>query len=324
MDGGACSVGALSGTYSGCSGSVGNCVVSKSYFETGTGVSYSTSDSLLWAVQHGGGALINMTNSNTNETFLVNGSGCIVFPDGTTQCSAGAGGANLSSVAFTNESNNFSKSQTFSENVTVAGSGFFGWLGGLGSRISKLFVVEVNATGDISTDGNVSADYFLGDGSLLSGVVGDNSSWNESHADSKYILQSGEGGLNVNSSGWWAGVSGWVSGWFVGEGGSLGFNESRLNETIDSRGTDYCSGGNCSGSLNVSGVLYVSNISDEDSIHFIVNGQSVLEVGDLENVTVYKDIVPSSDGVLNLGSNAFWFHAAYIEELFLNGNSLYM
>ena len=60
-----------------------------------------------------------------------------------------------------------------------------------------------------------------------------NSSWNETYADTLYIATGEEGNLNVNASTWWAGVSGWVSGWFTQTGNDLDFNETKLNETID-------------------------------------------------------------------------------------------
>ena len=79
-------------------------------------------------------------------------------------------------------------------------------------------------------------------------VTSDNSSWSENYAktifnqsfnqtlsDTLYILQSEEGNLNVNGTTWWAGVSGWVAGWFQQTGDNLEFNESKLNATIDSR-----------------------------------------------------------------------------------------
>lgn len=55
---------------------------------------------------------------------------------------------------------------------------------------------------------------------------------------SNYILTSEEGNLDVNSSTWWAGVSGWVSGWFTQTGNDLDFNETKLNDTIDARDSD--------------------------------------------------------------------------------------
>ena len=51
----------------------------------------------------------------------------------------------------------------------------------------------------------MNASTYYGDGSNLElgALGGDNASWNESHADTKYINQSEEGNLNVNSSGFW-------------------------------------------------------------------------------------------------------------------------
>lgn len=65
-------------------------------------------------------------------------------------------------------------------NLTTTGYGWFGLLGEIGNRITKLWVDEVNATGNIVTSGNVSADYFIGDGSLLTGVASETGWVNDS------------------------------------------------------------------------------------------------------------------------------------------------
>jgi len=68
QDGGSCSVGSLSGTYSGCT-----CVVDKSYFETGTFIEYLVNlvdGAMLWFKNWGTGDLINISNVN-NQTFRV-------------------------------------------------------------------------------------------------------------------------------------------------------------------------------------------------------------------------------------------------------------
>lgn len=259
----ACSVGALSGTYQGCSAGVGNCVVSKSYFETGTKTSYSTADSLLWGVQYGGGAFINMTNANTNETFLVNGSGCIVFADNSTQCSAGSGAANLTNVAFVNESNSFSGNQSFDSNVSVEGYGFFGWLGSLGDRVVKLFIVDVDVSGDLNVSGNItlngttindwsdvdtdtqknatgylyndSTTIYLNETKLNETINALENDTTYSHL-SNFTDDLNYSEKNVNSSTWWSGLSSWLSGWFVDNGSQLEFNETKLNDTISSEG----------------------------------------------------------------------------------------
>ena len=62
-----------------------------------------------------------------------------------------------------------------------------------------------------------------------------NSSWNESLANDLYILQSNEGNLDVNSATWWASLTGWANGWFSNVESILTFNETKLNETGDSR-----------------------------------------------------------------------------------------
>ncbi len=113
------------------------------------------------------------------------------------------------------------------KNITTTGRGFFGFLGSLASRITGLFVGDINANGtfnltgdlvvnnsvffvnatsgyigigtstplatlnvigDINATGNITAAYFIGDGSQLTGISGDNSSWNESYANTLNIL----------------------------------------------------------------------------------------------------------------------------------------
>ncbi len=50
-------------------------------------------------------------------------------------------------------------------NITTTDTGFFGWLGSLASRVTKLFVVDIdysgqiNGTGNITTLGNITAEY---------------------------------------------------------------------------------------------------------------------------------------------------------------------
>jgi hypothetical protein len=48
---------------------------------------------------------------------------------------------------------------------------------------------DIEAIGSIYSQENVTASYFVGDGSLLTGVSGDNSSWNESYADTIYHVK---------------------------------------------------------------------------------------------------------------------------------------
>lgn len=152
--GAACTVGSLSGTYANsCSEGAGLCVIDKSYFETGTQTNYSSDDPLLWGVQYGGGDLANFTNANSNVSFAINNSGCLIFPDGTTQCSSIEGSINTSEyVPYENATQNVNLS---SQNITTTGTGFFGFLGSLFSRITGLFVQDIDASGNIEVGGDV-------------------------------------------------------------------------------------------------------------------------------------------------------------------------
>jgi len=61
------------------------------------------------------------------------------------------------------------------KNIT-ASTGFFSFVGDLVTRVTSLFVQDIdftgkiNGSGNINTTGNVTADYFFGDGSLLTGI----------------------------------------------------------------------------------------------------------------------------------------------------------
>ena len=60
--------------------------------------------------------------------------------------------------------------QVITDNITIANYGFFNYLGSLVNKITKLFVQDIDATGNIETSENVSAKYFKGDGSLLTNI----------------------------------------------------------------------------------------------------------------------------------------------------------
>lgn len=96
QNGATCYVGSLQGTYSGCSGSVGNCVITKSYFETGTLAEYSSTDPMLWWKQYNPlGWLMKATNYN-NESIGITNESCLSLKDNTTICGAsdlGSGGS---------------------------------------------------------------------------------------------------------------------------------------------------------------------------------------------------------------------------------------
>jgi len=149
--------------------------------------------------------------------------------------------------------------------------------------------------------GNVSnfTTYF-GDGSGLTGVG--NQSFNQSLTDSIYIAQSEEANLNVNSSNWWSGISGWVSGWFVQTGNNLEFNETKLNETIDARDSDtpYSHLTNFTDDLGDRGYDSLSNFTNDEDF---INSTQAQEYNETDYI----------DGIIS-DNNASWistYNATY-------------
>jgi hypothetical protein len=67
QNGGACSVGSVTGTYLGCS-----CTLNKVPFVTANHTVYaSDNETFLWGTNYGSAALVNITNGNTNVSFYV-------------------------------------------------------------------------------------------------------------------------------------------------------------------------------------------------------------------------------------------------------------
>jgi len=90
----------------------------------------------------------------------------VIYENGSVECETddNSGTPNLTNYALKNQS------EIFTGNVTTSQSGFFGWLGSLSSRITKLFVQDIDASGNINATGNVTASKFVGDGSLLTNL----------------------------------------------------------------------------------------------------------------------------------------------------------
>src|SRR3989339_84265 len=84
---------------------------------------------------------------------------------------------------------------------------------------------------------------------------GDNLSWNENYANTKYVLESNERNLDVNSSVFWNGLSSFLSGWLINNQGILEFNDVKLNSTIDERASSF--GDNLSWNENYANTKYV-------------------------------------------------------------------
>ncbi|MCK4650064.1 hypothetical protein KAT36_02425 [Candidatus Pacearchaeota archaeon] len=208
------------------------------------------------------------------------------------------------------------------------------------------FLVGINGTGDITSvhgdniyiyNGSGSGDVVLvfNETKLNAtiddrGAGGDNSSWNESYADGKYILQSEEGNLDVNSSiysnstTWWASVSSWLSGWFVNDGGVLEFNESKLNESIDSKIDDIPDVGwlNDSFSTNTSlNVIVGGNITTSNYGFFGEIGSFLSRVAKLWVVDINASGDVSIGENLQVGQNvsAGWFNGLF--NWFIEDNS---
>ena len=80
-------------------------------------------------------------------------------------------------------------------NFSTSNYGFFGWLGSLLNRITKLWVGEINATGNIVTSENMTASYFFGDGSQLTGIAG--GLWTNSSGNATFT--SGNVGIGTNN-----------------------------------------------------------------------------------------------------------------------------
>lgn len=101
-------------------------------------------------------SITNITASDDGIRYcLSNGTNCQTTP-------------NLTNYALKN------RSETFAGNITTTQTGFFGWLGSLTSRITVLFVQDINVNRSINASGNITATYFLGDGSQLTNLPSSN------------------------------------------------------------------------------------------------------------------------------------------------------
>ena len=139
------------------------------------------------------------------------------------------------------------------------------WLG------NPKFEYNVNVTGY-----NITADYFLGDGS----------------------------NLNTNSTTWWAGLTGWVSGWFGITNNELTFNETKLNETISVEGIRL-------GFNSTYNTTYDLKYGNSDDANFTSVNATTIYVDNIVEKTVDHEIVFDND--IDMGGhnihNANWVDA---------------
>ncbi len=168
----------------------------------------------------------------------------LVYSNGSVECESVSGGSN-STVDLTNYALK-NQSETFTGNITTTQTGFFGWIGSLTSRITGLFVRDIDASGNVNALGNVSATYILGDGSLLTNLpaagaesdpifVAENSTlWNTinsklSSSDQRYndtvLVNSVNTNANIRSLGFYniSEINGLIAGI---NGGNSSFNQT--------------------------------------------------------------------------------------------------
>lgn len=111
----------------------------------------------------------------------------LIYENGSVVCETDDSGSvnsvNLTNYALKNQSETFTGNATVQGNITTSQTGFFGWLGSVLSRITKIFVQDIDASGNINATGNVTASYFIGNGSLLTGISSSSgSSYNATYA----------------------------------------------------------------------------------------------------------------------------------------------
>jgi hypothetical protein len=113
------------------------------------------------------------------------------------------------------------QSVVFAENQNVSTSSG-GWFKGLFNWTSL--------TSWLSFDG---ATLSFNEGLLNDTIDSRVSNFNETdYINSNFIRNTSQGDLNVNNSVWWAGLTGWVSGWFSNVGNELTFNETKFDELV--------------------------------------------------------------------------------------------
>ncbi|HIG94315.1 MAG TPA: hypothetical protein HA229_01745 [Nanoarchaeota archaeon] len=168
---------------------------------------------------------------------------------------------------------------------------------------------------------------------------GDNLSWNENYANTKYVLESNERNLDVNSSVFWNGLNSFLSGWLINNQGILEFNDVKLNSTIDERASNF--GDNNSWNENYANTKYVLesneiNLDVNSSVFWnglnsflsgwLINNQGILEFNDVklnstiderasnfgdnnswnENYANTKYVLESNERNLDVNSSVFW------------------
>jgi len=262
-DGTSCTVGALSGLYSGCSGSIGNCVVDKTNHTTGQLAEYSSAFPNLWTKQHGSGPVVEF-NSSSNTTFHIDTNGMV--------------GINTTSPSHI---------------LTVIGT--------------------INAT------------TYIGDGSLLTGLITQTPVWNSSGSNVYLNDSSSNVGIGTTSPGMKLVVVGNINVsqnltvnntvLFVdGTSGRIGINTITPTTALHVIGDVNISGKLDVGTLNISGVTFSQGDVDIDNDLRVAGGANItgdFSVNENFNVTASSGNV-NIGGTLDIGANAFTVNAVEI------------
>ena len=247
LNGGECYVGELIGSYQGCSGSTGNCVVGKEYFETGTESRYSTPNALMWGSQYGAGYLINMTNGSVMK-FGVNNSGCIIFSDGSGQCSSSA--SYTAGTGLTLGGSEFSV--TAHTAITVDGNGVSVTEGGInGAQLADTIILDATLSiTQADYDVNFDVNTLFVDGSANMVGIGTATPGEKLEVDGNINVTTGndiciESGNCLSDMGTGSGditavntAGKYITGGSASGDVSLLLNETEINATMDARDSD--------------------------------------------------------------------------------------
>ena len=210
----------------------------------------------------------------------------LIYANGSVECEADDSGngtsSDLTNYALKNQSENFAGDVNVSGNVTTTNYGFFGWLGSLASRITKLFVQDIDVSGNVNVTGNVTASYFIGNGSLLTGITS-SSTYNTTYHN--YIIAN----ISNNTNCWQGNCN--IS-YFYPYSNPLGFITAASTDSWSSNYTFYynksqidynmslISGGTDTWSLNYTNYPTKDNLYANLTLALFANGSRALS-GDL-------------------------------------------
>jgi len=146
-------------------------------------------------------------------------------------------------------------SQVITSNLTAT-IGFLSYLGSLASRVTELFVNNIDASGDINATGNVTASKFIGDGSLLTGT---------NRAYGEMYNSTAGGTLTLTTQNEWYNLTGFSSGfdngWYLNSStNELICNSSGVYRVI------YSITFSLSAASQIEMQVITNNIADEKSI----------------------------------------------------------